>query len=226
MMRYQYFFMGILFSLCIAVLGVCLYFFVTHAELRKNTKDLMIDFAKVLGKALRLLGKGLAVLAKWVYEEATGNDWPGEEINREIILAKEEADRFTQLFEKYMYLAPVLWCESNTKGIFLGQLTAIDYLERLQDLPVEQLKTMAVRIVQKGYMKVRGFTPTVYILSISPQRLVFAIPLSEAGRKYLERMIQTLQEREKIQKAAEQETLSEEVPPLKEELPQQEEKGE
>ncbi|WP_207720569.1 hypothetical protein [Catenibacillus scindens] len=176
-----------------------------------------MDFGKVFGKALRLLGKGLAVLAKWVYEEATGNDWPGTEANGEIILTIEEVHRLIELFGKYLYVLPVLVkYEPNAKGALWIKLKAIGYLEHLKDLPVEQLKAIAIHIVQSFYLEVRGFTPPVYILSISPQGLTFAIPLSEEGRKYLEKVTQMIREQEKIQEAAEPEALSEEIPPLEE----------
>ena len=208
----------ICFFVSVAALAIVLIAVVrAYPEAKKELKDNLAIFGRYVRKALRLLGKGLSLLAKWVYEEATGNDWPGTEANGEIILTMEEVYRLIKRFEKYLYVFPLLVkYEPNAKGALWIKLKAIGYLEHLNDLPVEQLKALAVHIVQSFYLEVRGFTPPVYILSISPQGLAFAIPLSEEGRKYLEKVTQMIREQEKIQEAAEPEALFEEIPPLEE----------
>ncbi len=220
--------MKIVFFVSVATLVIVLIAVIrAYPEAKKELKDDLVIFGRYVRKALRLLGKGLAVVVKWIYEEATGNDWPGTEANGEMILTMEEVKWLIKRFEKYLYVLPILMkYEPNDKGALWLKLGAIGYLEHLKDLPVEQLKAIAVHIVQSFYMEIRGFTPPVYILSISPQRLTFAIPLSEEGRKYLEKGIQTVREKENRRQEKKPEALSEEIPPLEEEPPQREEKDE
>lgn len=220
--------MKIVFFVSVATLVIVLIAVIrAYPEAKKELKDDLVIFGRYVRKALRLLGKGLAVVVKWIYEEATGNDWPGTEANGEMILTMEEVKWLIKRFEKYLYVLPILMkYEPNDKGALWLKLGAIGYLEHLKDLPVEQLKAIAVHIVQSFYMEIRGFTTPVYILSISPQRLTFAIPLSEEGRKYLEKGIQTVREKENRRQEKKPEALSEEIPPLEEEPPQREEKDE
>ena len=220
--------MKIVFFVSVATLVIVLIAVIrAYPEAKKELKDDLVIFGRYVRKALRLLGKGLAVVVKWIYEEATGNDWPGTEANGEMILTMEEFKWLIERLEKYLYVLPILMkYEPNDKGALWLKLGAIGYLEHLKDLPVEQLKAIAVHIVQSFYMEIRGFTPPVYILSISPQRLTFAIPLSEEGRKYLEKGIQTVREKENRRQEKKPEALSEEIPPLEEEPPQREEKDE
>ena len=220
--------MKIVFFVSVATLVIVLIAVIrAYPEAKKEIKDDLVIFGRYVRKALRLLGKGLAVVVKWIYEEATGNDWPGTEANGEMILTMEEVKWLIKRFEKYLYVLPILMkYEPNDKGALWLKLGAIGYLEHLKDLPVEQLKAIAVHIVQSFYMEIRGFTTPVYILSISPQRLTFAIPLSEEGRKYLEKGIQTVREKENRRQEKKPEALSEEIPPLEEEPPQREEKDE
>ncbi len=204
----------ILAVVCI-VGGILIYDPQIRQEFKEIVKDMFIKMIKICKAVFKVLWKLIFLIIRIFYEEATGRPWPGKEVNEQIILTTEEVNQLMDRFGKHLYMFPVSkQYVPNSNGALWIQLTAIDYIESLRDLSVEQQKAIAVAIIKKFYLKARGFTPSVYILAISPQRLDFAIPLSEEGRKYLEKMIQTIREKEKSQEAKALEPLSEKVPPL------------
>lgn len=180
--------------------------FKQYPELKDYVKNTFLKFFKAIKSII-------CSITKLFYTELTGRAWPGEEVHYSVPLSIEELTFLVRKLEEHLYIAPTLGgYGTNSKGFFQVRIHAVAIRQNYSSLPPEQLRKLAVHIIQNFYLEFRGFSANVRILAISPQFLDFAIPMTQNGQEYLKRLEQQAQE---TQSPSGQKPL----PPLTEKIP-------
>ena len=180
--------------------------FKQYPELKDYVKNTLWKFFKAIKSII-------CGIVKLFYTELTGRTWPGEEVNYSVPLSIEELTFLVRKLEEHLYIAPTLnGYGTNSNGFFQVRIHAVAIRQNYSSLPPEQLRKLAVHIIQNFYLEVRGFSANVRILAISPQFLDFAISMTQNGLTYLKQLEQQIQE---AQSSSSQEPL----PPLTEKIP-------
>lgn len=157
---------------------------------------------------------GVMKTVTWVfdafYEGLTGKQPISQVINNALIFTNEEIRKFPKLFDGHPYDTPS-FAEYPTiqNGIAWYNLCAVGLISKYCDISNEQIAEIAVHVIQNYFWETRGCRVHIYIKVVSPKRLYFAIPLSEEGKRFLDK-----QESQKLV----QDKVPENPKPLEEEI--------
>ena len=158
----------------------------------ETVKELWKGFKKLVGVTARFSGKAVSASAKVIYEEATGKCLPNDIVNAALILTNDEVMRFIGLLDDRLYEIPyVINYTPNSNAVLWLDIQAIGLHEKYKTITGEEIKKLAMNLLQRFYQEIRNFSVNAVILAATPQRLYLAIPLSVNGQKYLEKMVNT-----------------------------------
>lgn len=125
-----------------------------------------------------------------MYEEMTGRAVPSRMVDDLLMLTNEEALNLVREFEGHPYDAVCLEsCSPNINGILWLDIRSFGLVRKYEDLVYEDIQRISYSIIQNYYMRIRNRQVNLFIRVATPTRLYVAIPLSEEGRKYLEKEI-------------------------------------
>lgn len=173
--------MNILFlifeAICILGFMICLISFIVYKSGKLGTKSWEETIPVMLSRCF-----------DFCYTEITGKPVPSQIINTALILAQEEVLELVKLFTDTPYLTPALYeFIPNALGIMWVDIRAVNLVAKYKDLQLKDRILMAYHIIQNFYMEKRGTSVNLYIKIATPQRLYFAVALSEEGYQFLEK---------------------------------------
>ncbi len=130
----------------------------------------------------------LISLAKFIYKKAAGKLLTDQTVDMTYMLTDQEALDLVDSFKDHPYATPALASYGpNVNGISWIDIKAVGLAGRYKEITYEQIVTICRNVIETYFMKTRGCQAAVYIRVASPKRLYFAVPLSEAGKHFLDR---------------------------------------
>lgn len=153
--------------------------------------------------------KGLitAISGWWksFYEYLTGIDSSQMTVNVSLLLSPAEQKELLRRFQNHPFDTPAFYAPPTRANDCLWiDVKADGLIEKYKALERSQLQEMAVNTIQNFYFEIRDMVAVpVYIKILASDRLYFAIPLSAASQKMLER-----------QDLARTPTASKKIPPM------------
>ena len=121
------------------------------------------------------------------YEEITGKTSPKRIVDSSLFLTNGEVLELVHRFDNRPYEVPALGeYLPNANGISWMDIRAIELIPKYANMKTKEIALMAYHIIQDFYMEKRGTSVRLYIKVATPQRLYFAIALSEEGFNFLE----------------------------------------
>ena len=130
----------------------------------------------------------LSKIFNFCYSEITGKPVSSEIVNVSLILSDEEILELVERLRENPYLAPALGeYIPNVNGILWCDIRAVKLTKKYEALTLEELCLLLYHEIQSFYMEKRRTSARLYIKIATPQRLYFAIALSEAGYQFLEK---------------------------------------
>lgn len=132
-------------------------------------------------------------LYNWIYDEATGKTLDSYIINSALILNDTEVLELTKSLESHPFDTTTLSSyTSNSNGISWFDISSNGLASSYTNIKNEEIDQISSMIIRNYFMRTRKVTPRIYIKVVSPTRLYFAIPLSENGRKFLDKQNETI----------------------------------
>lgn len=130
--------------------------------------------------------QGIATL---IYEELSGKQPASQIENRALLLSDTELDELRRFFEDSPYITPVLYLCRIENSVCFYEFRAMGIIAKYKELDNKDIAKMCYYKIQTFFREKRGFSAHIYIdMQIAtPDRLCFAIPLSEDGANYLEK---------------------------------------
>lgn len=153
----------------------------------------------------------LISLAKFIYKKVVEKLLTDQTADMTYMLTDREALDLVDTLKDQPYDVPALASYiPNANGISWIDVKAVGLVGRYKDVTYEQIATICRNVIENYFMKTRGCQVAVYIRVASPTRLYFAVPLSEAGKRFLDR--QEVSAVESVNDPVAAEPLTETVP--------------
>lgn len=160
------------------------------------------------------ISKMFTLIGEVFYEDVTGKLVDKKIINPALILIHEEILELVKRLENNPFMTPALaQYIPNENGIMWVDIRAVKLIAKYKDLTKKELYKMLYHIIQNFYMEKRNTQVCLYIKVATPNRLYFAVALSEEGKEFLEK--QEALQNSKTETPTVHKPLKEEVPPLK-----------
>lgn len=121
--------------------------------------------------------------------------WSDNTIKYERNLDIREVLEVVKKLENHPYETPTL---ANYNVDIVGEsvmhvdIKAVGVVDKYAQIPNETIKEISYNTIQNFFMETRNIQVEVYILVATPNRLYFEIPLSDRGRKNIEKKIASL----------------------------------
>lgn len=130
----------------------------------------------------------LISFAKFIYKKVVEKLLTDQTVDMTYMLADQETLDLVDTLKDHPYDIPALASYiPNANGISWIDIKAVGLAGRYKDITYEQIITICQNVIETYFMKTRGCQAAVYIRVASPKRLYFAVPLSEAGKRFLDR---------------------------------------
>ena len=136
---------------------------------------------------IKVIFTACIAMIKLIYYELTGIVPENKVINTALILSNDELSTLLEYLNRHPFDTPTIESYSpNSYGVLWLDITACGLVSDYRDAENEDIAKISRYSIQNFYIKTRGLKPDITILISSSNRLYFAIPLSNDGRKYLE----------------------------------------
>lgn len=153
----------------------------------------------------------LISLARLIYKKVIEKLLTDQTVDMTYMLTDQETLDLVDALKDHPYDTPALASYiPNANGISWIDIKAVGLVGRYKDVTYEQIATICRNVIENYFMKTRGCQVAVYIRVASPTRLYFAVPLSEAGKRFLDR--QEVSAVESVKEPVAAEPLTETVP--------------
>ena len=130
----------------------------------------------------------LISLSKFIYKKVVEKLLTDQTIDMTYMLTDQETLDLVDNLKDHPYDTPALASYiPNANGISWIDIKAVGLVGRYKDVTYEQTATICRNVIENYFMRTRGCQVAVYIRVASPTRLYFAVPLSEAGKRFLDR---------------------------------------
>lgn len=137
---------------------------------------------------IHLVFDPLFSLAKFIYKKVSEKLLTDQTVDMTYMLTEQETLDLIDTLKDHPYDTPALASYiPNVKGISWIDLKAVGLVGRYKDITYEQITQICRNIIETYFMKTRGCQVAIYIRVATPTRLYFAVPLSEAGKRFLDR---------------------------------------
>lgn len=128
---------------------------------------------------------------KLLYEELVKKPALIASFNPALILTNEEAITMVQRLNRHPYDTPVLVTYiSNQAGISWYDISSCGLISIYKDISRSDLIKLCTHVICQYFLETRNIMPLVYVKVASPNRLYFAIPLSNEGKAFLDKQQQ------------------------------------
>lgn len=124
----------------------------------------------------------------FAYTELTGKEVSGNSVDVALILTDDEVLELVNTLDGHLYDTPALTGgQHNNNGIAYYNISAVGLTSHYEGMDNDQIAKIATHKIHNYYLRTRKRPADIHILVATPKRLYFAIPLSEEGRKSLEK---------------------------------------
>lgn len=121
------------------------------------------------------------------YEEITGQPLPQNVVDKSLYLTNQESLDLVEALSGHPYDSPVLHQWSEEFGIIWIDILAVGLAPAYKDCSRDVLLQICTHVILTFFMRHREMQISLYIKVCTPTRLYFAIPVSQAGRDFLEK---------------------------------------
>lgn len=138
------------------------------------------------------LVKAFTATINFLYEGFTGKSSQDANINTALLCYDNEALEIVSRLNKHPYETPSLTSYvPNLNACSWYDISAVGLAPSYKDLDNVLISEMACKIIQNFFMETRNCQVNICIKVVSPTRLYFCIPLSEAGFRFIQKQNNT-----------------------------------
>ena len=164
----------------------------------KEHKTVFLPVLKFLKWLIRMAVKCICLLPNliirfviWIRRINSGEDILEQLPDPSLGLSDDELKELTKRLNGNPYNSPTFCLCSSRMGVNYYEFSSISLKESYKELVGETLFKKVRHVLRNYLMETRSIPPDIYVTVATPTRLIFAIPISEFGKKSMLRAFST-----------------------------------